>query len=429
MFTKRSFFKFISLSVIFLSIMSCSQLSSKTSTEEIYIPYASQNELDEVKSLSEDYVDYKISRKLGMLEIANFIDFAAWSSDVTLSEYPVLILQSEKIPLYYEFQVLDGGELSGYITCNAKKKNGDPVAFVSADKKIYSKETGRVVKNSSCKIYAANYPATICQLLSRSATTNENLTEKTEEEVFYEWIESLTEEDFLELETTKEAALAEYEESKADEDNSAKQKNAYYFLEPYASNARKKTFDYCVPSVIEFFAKNYRDDNEVDITDKKIEETIEEKMGDTGIFMLSPKWKNTVETVTLNNVTVDSFLFHDFNKIKNNLIKNELPVISNRSGGRSVFGIFKEGHCRLVTGVCERQNLVAKQFLWIKWNKWEKTGYYYMWDNSYDFTNSPTTGETEYSIYKNKENGHFWEKDGTWFYLGSKALVKNIIEE
>lgn len=310
-----------------------------------------------------------------------------------------------------------------------KEKNGDSVAFVSADKKIYSKETGRVVKNSSCKIYAANYPATICQVLSRSATTNENLTEKTEEEVFYEWIESLTEEDFLELETTKEAALAEYEESKADEDNSAKQKNAYYFLEPYASNARKKTFDYCVPSVIEFFAKNYRDDNEVDITDKKIEETIEEKMGDTGIFMLSPKWKNTVEAVTLNNVTVDSFLFHDFNKIKNNLIKNELPVISNRSGGRSVFGIFKEGHCRLVTGVCERQNLVAKQFLWIKWNKWEKTGYYYMWDNSYDFTNSPTTGETEYSIYKNKENGHFLEKDGTWFYLGSKALVKNIIEE
>ena len=339
MFTKRSFFKFISLSVIFLSIMSCSQLSSKTSTEEIYIPYASQKELDEVKSLSEDYVDYKISRKLGMLEIANFIDFAAWSSDVTLSEYPVLIWQSEKIPLYYEFQVLDGGELSGYITCNANKKNGDPVAFVSADKKIYSKETGRAVKNSSCKIYAANYPATICQLLSRSATTNENLTEKTEEEVFYEWIESLTEEDFLELETTKEAALAEYEESKAEkedrlenlwalieeadenllnlgdeeiqkaikdlyfdeedaravlvtgEDNSAKQKNAYYFLEPYASNARKKTFDYCVPSVIEFFAKNYRDDNEVDITDKKIEETIEEKMGDTGIFMLSPKWK------------------------------------------------------------------------------------------------------------------------------------------
>ena len=102
--------------------MSCSQLSSKTSTEEIYIPYASQKELDEVKSLSEDYVDYKISRKLGMLEIANFIDFAAWSSDVTLSEYPVLIWQSEKIPLYYEFQVLDGGELSGYITCNAKKK-------------------------------------------------------------------------------------------------------------------------------------------------------------------------------------------------------------------------------------------------------------------------------------------------------------------
>ena len=32
MFTKRSFFKFISLSVIFLSIMSCSQLSSKTSS-------------------------------------------------------------------------------------------------------------------------------------------------------------------------------------------------------------------------------------------------------------------------------------------------------------------------------------------------------------------------------------------------------------
>ena len=81
-----------------------------------------------------------------------------------------------------------------------------------------------------------------------------------------------------------------------------------------------------------------------------------------------------------------------------------------------------EGHARAVTGTCKVQDAVAKKFLWIKWTDWKKTEYYYLWDNSHDYNNSTTTNSVDYSSYKNKVNDHFWEKDGTWFYLGTNTF-------
>ena len=45
-----------------------------------------------------------------------------------------------------------------------------------------------------------------------------------------------------------------------------------------------------------------------------------------------------------------------------------------------------------------------------------------MWDNGSDYKNSTTTNAVDFENYKNKESQHFWEKDGTWFYLGTNTF-------
>lgn len=47
-----------------------------------------------------------------------------------------------------------------------------------------------------------------------------------------------------------------------------------------------------------------------------------------------------------------------------------------------------------------------------------------MYDNDYD--SASTANITEFNSYKPSKNT-FWEKDNSWFYYGTKALVSKLL--
>ena len=349
------------------------------------------------------------------------------------------------------------------------------MAFISNSVKNYPPTSSRSVVSNTSKVYSANYPNVEILTSCRAASeTDIDETEPSEEAAYKEWLESLTDEELRESGTTREEAFEIFLNDKKAEDErieklwslidaeNEKLENLsdeeiikvikethgestdgisrsslvtnssgtdrttkdYVFVEPYSSKTRVKSLDYCVPSVIEFVCQLYVRDNHLSITNAEITNAIKNSMGDKGmLFLLEDyKYKNALSNATGGRLTESSSIFHSFETITSNLYSNQLPVISCRSGGSTIFGLFQEGHCRAITGTCRVQNAVARQFLWIKWTDWEKKGYYYMWDNGYDQRNSPTTSEVNWGSYNNRENNHFWENDGTWFYRGIKIV-------
>ncbi len=462
------------LSSMLMFITACSNMSDAVS-QNSPCPYATEAQLDAVANLSGDFISYKVARTLGMLEMADFEDVSGWSHNAVLSDTPVIIWETDDKPKYYEFHVIDNGKDVGYVTCNVSKKAGDPVAFVGSGRKDYPESESRSVISNATKVYNANYPCTEIRSSARTADTEED--EMSEEEAYAAWLETLSDEEIAENGTTREEALGTFIANKGAEEKrlenlwalideetenlerltdeeiikaitetysedmegssrsalitnssaSSDKKIDYVFVEPYATNKGNRRLEKCVPSVLEFICQNYVKDNNLAITDDEIRAAILNEMGDKSVLFLleNSKWKNSLSKATGGNLTETSSLLHVFDTITSSLKSNGLPVISCRSGGSNIFGIFKEGHCRAITGTCKVQNLVNRKFLWIKWTEWEKNGYYYMWDNTIDLNGPNTTNDVNFGVYSNKENKHFWEKDGTWFYCGTKTVKQN----
>ena len=53
-----------------MAIILCSCSNVIKEAEKEFTPYASEKELNDILNLSDDYVDYRIARKLAMLEMA-----------------------------------------------------------------------------------------------------------------------------------------------------------------------------------------------------------------------------------------------------------------------------------------------------------------------------------------------------------------------
>lgn len=445
------------------------QVENKENNFEFSAPYATLSELEEIERQSSDYVNYKMLRTLAMLEMQEFNEQHYWSSNAVLSETPVIIWQNDTTPKYYEFHVIDGGSDVGYVTCNVNKKNGDPVAYVGMEKQDYSNDVSRSIAAGTHKVFAANYPAFKVSDTSRNLESYE-LIDK--DEAFYDIIDSMSEEDFSMEGTTKEEVIAEYEEEKESENirleklwsmiydaeenlinlsddeiialfdeeteserssltsytsSSSNLSSNFAFLLPYSTTRGNRNFEGCVPSVIEFVAQCYRNDKKLAKSDNDIKNAIQTKIGNGNIKFLSSGWADALKSATDNKLTVtSSLLSHKFDKIDKNIKDNLLPVFSCRLNGKTIFSAFDIGHCRCITGTCTLNKKIEKKILWIKWTKWEKTGYYYMWDNTVDLThNASSEPAGTASSYKNGSYNHFWEKDGSWFYWGTKTVVNN----
>ena len=176
---------------------------------------SSSEELEKVYSMSEDNVDYKMSRTLAMLELADFEEVNGWSTNAILSEKPVVIWENINTPVYYEFAVIDNNENVGYVTCNINKKNGEPVVYIGTDKREYNETESRQISSGKSRIYADNYPSTKVINTSRAAY-DESINEDnlTKDELFYLWVETIPLEEFEKASITKEEFIQKYEDER-----------------------------------------------------------------------------------------------------------------------------------------------------------------------------------------------------------------------
>lgn len=159
---KKTFLFLITLLVSLCFFVSCSDKVIDEKFVDVVndAPYASDEELEELARSDENIVNYKVARTLGLIEMQNFLEPCAWPNTATLTETPVVIYSLNDTPEYYEFHVLDDDEVVGYVTCVADKRLGDPIQYISRDRKTYNLDgvTQRSSNQSKVKIYNNGYP-------------------------------------------------------------------------------------------------------------------------------------------------------------------------------------------------------------------------------------------------------------------------------
>ena len=134
------------------------------SDTDLVTPYADMSLLENTRSATTsdpDIVNWKVARFFAVVEKIEFEDhYEAWKG-AKVSEKPIVIYytNSEK-PKYYEFRVIKDNVEVGSITCNASKKEGKPVVYVS---EMSHKVLGKVAKelatrSGNTRLSMANYP-------------------------------------------------------------------------------------------------------------------------------------------------------------------------------------------------------------------------------------------------------------------------------
>ncbi|MGP1520310.1 MAG: hypothetical protein ACTTIZ_02195 [Treponema sp.] len=134
------------------------------SDTDLVTPYADMNVLENTRSATisdPDVVNWKVARFFAVVQKNSFeATYTNWKG-ATVSSNPILLYypDSEKIK-FYEFRVIKDGVEIGSITCNASKKEGAPVVYVS---EMAHKVKGSMAKElissmPTAKLIVANYP-------------------------------------------------------------------------------------------------------------------------------------------------------------------------------------------------------------------------------------------------------------------------------
>lgn len=442
---KKLIFLFGILSLSLSLIVSCSNNVFDEMNKEAgnNVPYASVEELDALAKSDANVVNYQVARTLGLIEMQNFLESCSWSNTATLTETPVVIYSENDTPEYYEFHVIDGNEIAGYVTCTADKRLGDPIQYISRDRKIYniSNVTAKSSNQSKIKIYNNGYPNVVVSsdmVIKTKSSTENNY--KTEEEMLEEWANSFTDEELAEIGATRDDIKKEYyngqkEEqerletlwdliSKAESDilsttddmiiqqsNITAKSPIYYGTDVYVLEDWNNPMDKyirlngaCGPTSLlqamrGFFTKygystfGVKDYSEM--LDRCWSIWDIEKTTVTTYHGL----RNGLEKMTNNKLTLTHgwYCFWggvSFNHIKNELMENQLPILSLR--GFRTFWIWEwfkdQWHYRNIIGTAERKYKEDKHFLWWNWTAYWTDKYYLMVDNGFDANNSTKAG-------------------------------------
>lgn len=132
--------------------------------DELVTPYADVTIMENVRStglLDQDVVNWKISR---FFAIVKKIEFESHYTDwvgAKISTKPIVIYYPyQNKPKFYEFRVIKDGKEIGSITCNASKREGQPVVYVSQmTHKVMAKTARELIRNTDfVKLSSANYP-------------------------------------------------------------------------------------------------------------------------------------------------------------------------------------------------------------------------------------------------------------------------------
>ena len=132
--------------------------------DELVTPYTDMSSLENMRSVATpdpDIVDWRVARFFAVIEKIEFEDnYKSWKG-AKISEKPIIIYYaSSDKPRYYEFRVIKDNIEVGSITCNASKKEGKPIVYVS---EMSHKVLGKVAKELASRygnthLSVVNYP-------------------------------------------------------------------------------------------------------------------------------------------------------------------------------------------------------------------------------------------------------------------------------
>lgn len=132
---------------------------------ELVTPYSDMSLLENTRSASvsdPDIVNWKVARFFAIVKKIEFErHYSNWIG-AKISEKPIIIYYSNQDkPKFYEFRVIKDGKEVGSITCNASKKEGQPVSYVSEmTHKVTAKVARELISNAGAvKLSGANYPS------------------------------------------------------------------------------------------------------------------------------------------------------------------------------------------------------------------------------------------------------------------------------
>lgn len=168
------FYKALFMSLCLLVFASCksaiSNEESKRSSldgipdSELVTPYADMDLLENTRSAASsdpDVVNWKVARFFAVIEKVSFEDYYPEWKGAVVSAKPILIYYPEKDKVkFYEFRVIKGDMEVGSITCNASKKEGRTIAYVSEMSHKITAKVARdlVISRGNKKLTAVNYP-------------------------------------------------------------------------------------------------------------------------------------------------------------------------------------------------------------------------------------------------------------------------------
>lgn len=433
------------------------------------VPYASVEELDLLVRSNENIVNYKVARTLGLIEMQNFLEPCAWSASATLTETPVVIYSLNDTPEYYEFHVIDNNEIAGYVTCAADKRLGDPIQYISRDRKIYNLErtTAKSLKQSKVKIYNSGYPnvSVLTEATAKAKSTTENNC-KTEEEMLEEWVNSFTDEELAEIGVTKEDVKESYYNGQREEKE--RLDNLWDLIDKAESDILNTTDDMIItPSDITakraiyygtdvFVLEDWNHPNDryplyestpcgpgaiLQAMKGFVTKYGYATFGVNNYSEMYEKFK-TIWNLKTTTVTTHSGLRNglekmtdgkltltygwycfwggvSFNHIKTELMENGLPILSLR-GFRTPWiweWFTDQWHYRNIIGTAERRYKEDKRFLWWTWTSYWTDKYYLMVDNGFDANSSTKAGVLTSSSFDSEMNKYdddsshckFWE--------------------
>lgn len=131
---------------------------------ELVTPYSDMSLLENTRSAGisdPDVVNWKVARFFAIVKKIEFErHYSNWVG-AKISEKPIIIYHYNKDkPKFYEFRVIKDGNEIGSITCNASKKEGQPVSYVSEmTHKVTAKVARELIFNHGvARLSGANYP-------------------------------------------------------------------------------------------------------------------------------------------------------------------------------------------------------------------------------------------------------------------------------
>ncbi len=164
---KKSIIIFAALGIIFAGCSEHQETKNSTSSnnmEKEFELLSSEAELNALLTRgNEGIVDWELSKEIAQMQLDSFIEDGDYPETSELWKFPIGIYNQNGEIRYYEFRIINDGEVIAAITINAQESLGGPVAYVFSMKGYFDSimefyNNGALSENEIPRIIDNVYP-------------------------------------------------------------------------------------------------------------------------------------------------------------------------------------------------------------------------------------------------------------------------------